>query len=105
MIGETPDISNWLDFTYYEPCWYMHYHGNVMDKPNASIGRWLGISHNVLSQLCYYVLTDKGRVIARHSVNHITENEPKQFDTNHKMIVFDNAIQIKKDQILLDTNQ
>ena len=35
--SETPDISNWLDFTFYEPCWYMHYHDNVMDKPNACI--------------------------------------------------------------------
>ena len=79
----------------------MHYHCNVMDKPNANIGRWLGVSHNVF----YYVLTDKGRVIAHHSVQHIAEDELKQYDINRKMVVFDNAIQIKKDQVLLDTTQ
>ena len=83
----------------------MHYHGNVIDKPNASIGRWLGVSHNVSSQLCYYVLTDKGRVIARHSVQHITEDELKSYDTNRKMVAFDNVIKIKKEKVLLDTTQ
>ena len=83
----------------------MHYHGNVIDKPNASIGRWLGVSHNVSSQLCYYVLTDKGRVIARHSVQHITEDELKSYDTNRKMFAFDNVIKIKKEKVLLDTTQ
>ena len=105
VTGETPDISNWLDFTFYEPCWYMHYHGNVMDKSKASIGRWLGVSHNVSYQLCYYVLTDKGRVIARHSVQHITEDELKRNDINRKMVAFDNAIKIRKDQVILDTTQ
>ena len=49
VTGETPDISNWLDFTFYQPCRYMHFPDNVMDKPYASIGRWLGLSHHVSS--------------------------------------------------------
>jgi hypothetical protein len=51
ITGETPDISEWCDFGFYDHVWYW-------DTPNddiasAKIGRWLGVSHRVGSGLCY----------------------------------------------------
>ena len=46
VTGETPDISEWLDFEFYDLVWWL-------DRPNKPsvnddtrrLGRWLGVSH------------------------------------------------------------
>ena len=45
------------------------------DEHKPSIGRWLGVFHHVGSALCYYILTDKGEVISRTTVQHIPRDE------------------------------
>ena len=42
---------------------------------NPKIGRWLGVSHRVGSALCYWVLTESGKVIARTTVQHMTTTD------------------------------
>ena len=41
--GETPEISEYLDFTFYDWCWYNDNAGLGETK----LGRWLGVSHRV----------------------------------------------------------
>jgi hypothetical protein len=52
VTGETPDISEWLDFEFYDLVWWW----DRPNKPNINdetkrLGRWLGISHHVGSDL------------------------------------------------------
>ena len=68
LTGDTIDISEWLDFEFYDLVWLWDDRENE-NKP--SIGCWLGVSHHVGSALCYYILTDKGEVISRTTVQHI----------------------------------
>jgi hypothetical protein len=75
VTGETIDISEYLDFGFYDHVWY---------KENAGlgatlIGRWLGVSHRVGSLMSYWILTQKGTVISRTTVQHVTNLE-KQTD-------------------------
>jgi hypothetical protein len=49
MTGETPDISEYLDFGFYDWIWY---------KDNAGLGenhirRWLGVAHKVGNLMSY----------------------------------------------------
>ena len=43
LTGETPDISEYLDFSFYDWCWYNDNAGLGETK----FGRWLGVSHHV----------------------------------------------------------
>ena len=72
ITGETPDISEWADFGFYDRVWYWDAPG--MDD-NPKPGRWLGVSHRVGSALCYYIITATGKVISRTSVQHATDIE------------------------------
>ena len=42
ITGETPDISEHLDFKFYDWRWY-----NNADLGENKMGRWLGVSHRV----------------------------------------------------------
>ena len=72
LTGDTVDISDWIDFEFYDLVWFWDTR-DVEDK--RSIGRWLGVSHNVGSALCYWILTEKGTVLARTTVQHLTHDD------------------------------
>ncbi|GFH56846.1 hypothetical protein CTEN210_13322 [Chaetoceros tenuissimus] len=72
LTGDTIDISEWLDFEFYDLVWFWD---DRDDEAKPSVGRWLGVSHHVGSALCYYILTDKGEVISRTTVQHIPREE------------------------------
>jgi hypothetical protein len=66
VTGETLDISKWLDFEFYDLVWWW----DRPNKPNINdetkrLGRWLGISHRVGSDLCYWIVTDSGQVVSK----------------------------------------
>ena len=70
ITGETCNITEWLDFTFYDRVWYE-------DNPNEGFkpGRWLGVSHRVGSALCYFVLAQNGFVLSRTTVQHIPDED------------------------------
>jgi hypothetical protein len=76
VTGQTPDISEWLDFEFYDLVWWIH----CPKKPYFTdhvrqLGRWLGVSHRVGSNLCYWILTDSGNVVSKSSVEHVTRDD------------------------------
>ena len=50
ITGETPDISEWLDFDIYDLVWIWD---NSDAKENPILARWLGVAHRIGSFLCY----------------------------------------------------
>ena len=68
VTGNTPDISEWLDFDFYDRVWWMDTKKPSTTNDNVTLGRWLGISHKIGSDMCYWVLTVSGNVIARTTV-------------------------------------
>ncbi|MGH3056569.1 MAG: hypothetical protein ACRDL7_16465, partial [Gaiellaceae bacterium] len=65
--GDTPDISHLLEFNFYEPVYYL----NPVSFPESQeiMGRWLGPAKNVGQALTYWILTEKGTIIARSTVS------------------------------------
>ena len=55
LTGETPEISEYLDFIFYDWCWYNDNAGLGETK----LGHWLGVSHRVGSLMSYWILTQK----------------------------------------------
>ena len=97
VTGDTPDISEYLDYEFYDWVYYWDMPGDI---DNPKIGRWLGISHRVGSALCYWVLKDNGQVISRTTV------QPIQYDDMHEPVTMQQLerFQSKVHPILSDEN-
>jgi hypothetical protein len=89
ITGETPDISEWLDFDICDLVW-------IWDNPNAvenpRLGRWLGVAHRVGSDLCCWVINGEGNILARTAVQHVTDLDRKQPETAERIKAFDAAL-------------
>ena len=71
VTGETPDISEYLDFSLYDEIWYKDNAGASPFEP----GRWLGVSERTGRLMTYHVLTQRGKVISRSIVQRVTNLE------------------------------
>jgi hypothetical protein len=90
--GHTVDISEWLDFEFYDCVWCWDEKGSDMTEEQHLIGRWLGIAHHVGSDMTYWILTKSGRVIARSTVQHITTLDMQQDAIQQLQQLFDESI-------------
>jgi len=75
LTSNTPDISKWLDFDFYNWCWYWQGPTHELTKDKAEIGRVLGVTHQVRSDLCYWLLTSTGKLIARTTVQRVVKDD------------------------------
>lgn len=92
ITGNTIDISEWLDFDFYDRVWYWDAKKMDMTDEQARIGRWLGISHRVGSDMTYWILTESGNVIARSTVQHITISDMATTETKTRVQTFDDVL-------------
>ena len=88
LTGDTHDISEYLDFSFYDWCWY----NNNAGLGETKLGCWVGVSHHVGSLMSYWVLTLKGHEISRMTVSQVTNLEKQQTDVKHRLAEFDSAI-------------
>ena len=65
LTAKTPEISEYLDFTFYDWCWYNDNAGLGETK----LGQWLGVCHCAGSLMSYWILTQKGNVISHTAVS------------------------------------
>ena len=97
ITGNTPDISKWIDFDFYDWCWYWYGPTHELTEDKAEIGHILGVAHQVGSNLCYWVLTDGGKVIARTTVQRVTEGDLLLDPVKSRMQEFDMKVKDKLD--------
>ena len=66
--GVTPDISAFLQFTFWQPILYLD-HEAVWPASKERSGHWLGVAHNIGDSLTYWILDDQSKqVLARRVV-------------------------------------
>ena len=90
ITGDTPDISEWLDFDFYDPVWFWDHPGA---DDNPQIGRWLGVAHRVGSDMCYWVLKSNGNVLSRTTVQHIPELDLRKDDVKNRLEEYDRVVE------------
>ena len=95
LSGNTPDISEWLDFDFYDWCWFWQGPTHELTEDKAEIGRILGVAHRVGSDLCYWVLTSTGKVIARTTVQRVVKDDLSLPTIQTKLEEFDTKIKEK----------
>ena len=49
------------------------------------LGRWLGVSHRVGISLCYWIISEKIKVLYRTTVQHLTAEEPRDTDVQERI--------------------
>ena len=91
LTGETPDISEYLDFGFYD--W-------VIFKDDAGlgevqIGKFLGVSHDVGSLMSYWILPISGIPVSRTSVQRLTLLEKNTEEIRLRMHNFTDAIAVR----------
>ena len=72
--GDTPDISRLVEHEWYD---WVKYRNPILKFPENSevLGKWLGPSADIGSEVCYLVLTQSGKVIQRTTVRALTQIE------------------------------
>jgi hypothetical protein len=66
-VGDTPDVSDLLDFRYYDWVWYWDPTSARFPADTRKLGRWLGRNHAHGPAMCYKVLKSNGHFIVRSS--------------------------------------
>ena len=89
VTDETPDISEYLDFAFYDWCWYNENSG----LGDTKLGKWLGISHRVGSIMSYWVIKVNGMVVSRTNVSRVPNIEAQTDESKSSITVLDKAIQ------------
>jgi hypothetical protein len=68
MNGQTPDISKFLQFSFYELVYYHTYSDNFTSVSNEAQGWWVDIAIHVGDALTYKILTLSNKIIYRSDV-------------------------------------
>jgi hypothetical protein len=95
VTGETPDISEWIECSFYEPVWF--HTADLFPGQRRNLGRWMGVSRNVGQTMCYWVLARSGEVTARSTVQHLTADELQSPDVKAQLDDFDSNVKRRLD--------
>jgi hypothetical protein len=90
VIGETPDISEYACFHWYQPVWYLD--NATFSESRKHLERWLGVSHHVGQAMCFWLLTESGTIISRSSVQALSLDELKIDSIKEQLGAFDQTI-------------
>ena len=72
--GNTPDISEYAQFDWYQLVWYID-PAVPFPEDARKLGRWIGVAHDVGSPMTFWVLPKSCKVVARSTVTPLTEDE------------------------------
>ena len=98
VTGQTADISAWLDFGFYD----LVYSYDRPNKPDVyddvrRLARWLGISHRVESDMCYWLITESQKLISKTSVEHVTLDDMLASGTKQQIDIFNMMLEERLD--------
>jgi hypothetical protein len=92
LTGDTPDISDLLDFGYYDWVWYWDPTSARFPDDPRQLGRWLGRYHAHGPDICYKILKPNGHWIVRSSYTPLSDSEKCDDAVNNRMATFTTKI-------------
>jgi hypothetical protein len=93
LTGNTPDISEYLEYEWYQPVWV--HNPATFPEQQRVIGRWLGVAHRVGQAMCYWILPSSGIPIARSTIQSISRDELQTDAVKAALREYDAEIAIK----------
>ena len=67
LTGTTPDISAYLQFTFWQPVLYLD-HEAIWPTTNERSGRWLGVAQGIGDALTFWIMDDQSKQVFAQSV-------------------------------------
>ncbi|KAG7369925.1 reverse transcriptase RNA-dependent DNA polymerase [Nitzschia inconspicua] len=106
VTGQTPEIGEYLDFGFYDTVWWWDRPGkpDSTDDPRR-LAKWLGISHNVGSDMCYWLVTDSGKIVSKTSVERVVREDLLSEDSCKRIKDFEALIAERLKDENFDLNQ
>lgn len=78
-FSQTPNIAEYVDFEFYDLVWWWDRGDkNSSTADPKQLARWLGISHRIGSDMCYWLITESGQIISKSSVQHVIKGRISQ---------------------------
>ena len=93
VTGETPDVSKWIDFKFYDRVWYYDQKKIEIDGSGRRLARWLGITHQIGIDQCYWLLLKSGKIIACRTVQHVVRDDNLNDDVKLEIERFDRSVE------------
>jgi len=97
VTGNTPDISEYTDYSWYDTVWY-HDQEATFPENTRILAKWLGVAHRVGQALCYYLLPSSGKPIVRSTVQPLTPEEAQDPVVQKNIVSLDQQIMAKVPQ-------
>ena len=88
LTGETPDISQYLDFGFYNRVWFKEDAG----LGDTKLGRFLGVSHHIGSHMSYWILSASGIPMYSTTVQKVTNLESQTEQCKKSFEMYDRSI-------------
>jgi hypothetical protein len=93
VTGETPDTSEWIDFEFYDRVWHYDQKKIKIDGIGRRLARWLGVAHRIGSNLCYWLLLESGKIIARTTLQHVVREDYLNDDVELEIQRFNRSVE------------
>ena len=74
VTGQTPDISEYMDYGWYDIVWYLDQEA-AFSEDKRKLAKWLGVPHQAGRALCYYLMPESGRTIVRSTVQLLSQDD------------------------------
>jgi hypothetical protein len=91
ITGNTPDISEYCQFDWYETVWY--YDNADFPEVRKKLGKWVGVAHDVGSPMCFWIIPESCIPIARTTVSSLTVDEAASPEIQELRKTLDEAIE------------
>ena len=73
--------------------WYYDQKKIEINGSWRGLTRWLGVSHRVVRDLCYWLLLESGKVIARTTVQHVVRDDYLNVDVKRDINSFNRSVE------------
>ena len=100
ITGKTPDISEYLDFDFYDLVWYWRSPHPSLAEHDRELARWMGVAHRVGSDMCYWLMPVSGIPVVNSSVQHVTTEDLRNTQIMERVNDFNARLNTRLD----DTN-
>ena len=78
FFGHTPDISEYVEFEFYDYFWYWDTPQNYPHE-KKQLGRWIGVAHRVGQSMVFWIMNTNGKFVGQSTVSPL---DPSYYDVN-----------------------
>jgi hypothetical protein len=97
ITGKTPDISEYLDFNFYDLVWYWRQPSPSLSEHDRELARWMGVAHRVGSNMCYWLMPVSGVPVVNSSVQHVMAEDLRNPDIMQRINDFNRRLETRLD--------